>query len=664
MANIRSFPNNQDKFIGAEDVMRWLHGRTSGVFGADRNASVAPVLDSMAVTVSDGNGWISNDNAEGVVWWISNEKDNGSKLQLSVDMADAVFSRIDRVVVSWQTTNYVALPEVIILKGTPASSPVAPALTNNNILRQISLASILIPAGATAITSAMITDERLNSAVCGLVTCGIGVDTSVMQAQAEALLDDLQDALSSALSGAIPDGSVTTAKFSSDAKAPYAGAADTAGTAGNGVRTLTHVKSGVNHALTGLNGAAGLLSCQFKAAAGYNAALDTLTVDGVSYTIKLSSGEKAEDNLFVSGAVVPCIVDTAGKTVNFKAGGGGYKKGDTIAPENMEPVYGPISTDLFVGKAALHGLNFTSSSSTKKTAVTKNGVIWMSGWVNGNGYISKTSNGIRALKKVPVLSNANVNAATIAGDDTNDDYVYLLYANSGMKLTKYNFTTDTVVWTQDIVSGSANYAGLVYEDGKLYGGTITAVFRIDASGSNFTSQSFSYGYANDVCLDKDGNLYAAGDGYIVNLNKSTLSAIWSRQIETDSSAKYFRFINAWDYIYTGRSDAGKLYRCNLSGTVVNSKTISSGSEWACPIPNKAGTAAAILLTSNEDQYLKIVDANFAVVDGTSKWIKAKYGSIGGGLTIGNDGNIWLVKDDDVVSLTGPLQGYTVKEVIK
>ena len=88
------------------------------------------------------------------------------------------------------------------------------------------------------------------------------------------------------------------------------------------VRTLTHVKSGVNHALTGLKGAAGLLSCQFKATAGYNAALDTLTVDGVSYTIKLSSGEKAEDNLFVSGAVVPCIVDTAGKTVNFKGAGG------------------------------------------------------------------------------------------------------------------------------------------------------------------------------------------------------------------------------------------------------------------------------------------------------------------------------------------------------
>ena len=199
MANIRSFPNNQDEYSGAEDVMRWLHGRSSGVFGADGNASVAPVLDAMAVTVSDGNGWISNDNADGVVWWIDNETANGVKLQLSVDMADAVLPRIDRVVVSWQTTNYVALPEVKILKGVPASNPIAPALTNNNILRQISLAAIRIPAGATAITSAMITDERLNSSVCGLVTSEIGIDTSVMQAQFERLLADTQNQTSEVL---------------------------------------------------------------------------------------------------------------------------------------------------------------------------------------------------------------------------------------------------------------------------------------------------------------------------------------------------------------------------------------------------------------------------------------------------------------------------------
>lgn len=185
MANIRSFPNNQDEYIGAEDVMRWLHGRTSGVFGAEGNAAVAPVLDAMAVTVSDGIGWIANENADGVVWWINDEAETGNKHRLSVDMADAVFTRIDRVVISWQTTNYVALPEVSILKGTPASNPVAPALTNNSVMRQISLASIRIPAGSTAITAAMITDERLDDSVCGLVVCGVRVDTSVMQAQFE-----------------------------------------------------------------------------------------------------------------------------------------------------------------------------------------------------------------------------------------------------------------------------------------------------------------------------------------------------------------------------------------------------------------------------------------------------------------------------------------------
>ena len=188
MAKIKSFPNNQDEYIGAEDVMRWLHGRTSGVFGANGNASVAVVLDSMSVSVSDGNGWLSNDVGNGIVWWVDNEAKTGSKLVLPVDMADGMLGRIDRVVVSWATANYVELPEVKILKGTPSSAPTPPALTNNNTVRQISLAKITIPAGTTAITSDMITDERLDSEVCGIVTERVEVDTSVMQAQFDSLM--------------------------------------------------------------------------------------------------------------------------------------------------------------------------------------------------------------------------------------------------------------------------------------------------------------------------------------------------------------------------------------------------------------------------------------------------------------------------------------------
>lgn len=224
MANIKSFPNNQNEFAGAEDVMRWFHGRTSGVFGAEGNAAVAPVLDAMAVTVSDGNGWISNDNSDGVVWWIDNEAETGEKLQLRFEMADAVLPRIDRVVVSWPTTDYVALPEVSVLKGVPASAPAAPNLTNNTLLRQISLAAIRIPAGATAISADMITDERLDPAVCGIVTDSVSVDTSVANAQFTALLQKIRDSLEDVLGGQLADGSVTMEKLSPDVATLISGA--------------------------------------------------------------------------------------------------------------------------------------------------------------------------------------------------------------------------------------------------------------------------------------------------------------------------------------------------------------------------------------------------------------------------------------------------------
>lgn len=196
MANIKSFPNNQDEYVGAEYVMKWLHGRTSGVFGAGNNATVSALSNpEMAVTVTDGIGWISNSKGEGIVWWNDSEEKNTQKLQLAIDAADGVLSRIDRIVVEWKTTNYVDYPEIKVLKGTTSSRPSAPALTNNSTVRQISLAQISVAAGVTAVTSSMITDERLDPDVCGIVTAGVSVDTSTMQLQFEALLKSIQNEL-------------------------------------------------------------------------------------------------------------------------------------------------------------------------------------------------------------------------------------------------------------------------------------------------------------------------------------------------------------------------------------------------------------------------------------------------------------------------------------
>lgn len=214
MANIKSFPNNQDVFIGAEDVMKWHHGRTSGVFGADKNAAVSALADStMEVQVSDGFGWIANASGDGIVWWNDHEKVNGIKLKLAVDQADGVLNRIDRIIVEWKTTDYTDLPEIKVLKGSLASNPTAPALTNNSTIRQISLARVYVAAGTTAITASMITDERLDDSVCGIVTENVSVDTSMANAQFNELINLIKKNLEQLVSGEIPDKSITREKF-------------------------------------------------------------------------------------------------------------------------------------------------------------------------------------------------------------------------------------------------------------------------------------------------------------------------------------------------------------------------------------------------------------------------------------------------------------------
>lgn len=210
MAEIYSYPNNQDEYIGAEEVMRWHHGRTSGVYGADNNCAVTASDGAMAVRVSDGYGWISNNENNGVVWWNYFEKNNGYPLTLEIDGADATLNRIDRVVVSWETTNYVARPTIEILKGTFSSTPKAPALTNNNTIRQISLAQIAVNAGAIAITPNMITDERLDPSVCGIVTEQVSIDTSDLNLKYLAALAEMRKAIEEAWDGEIPTGSVST----------------------------------------------------------------------------------------------------------------------------------------------------------------------------------------------------------------------------------------------------------------------------------------------------------------------------------------------------------------------------------------------------------------------------------------------------------------------
>lgn len=199
MAEIKSFPNNQNMYVGAEWVMKWLHGRTSGVFGAEKNLGTSIIPGTMSVEISDGVGWLSNENGDGVVFWNDNEQTNGSKLTLTHDVADGALNRIDRIVVTWETTNYVALPTISILKGATSSKPVPPTLTNNNVQRQISLAKVYIPAGTVSLSASMVTDERLDPSVCGIVTETVKIDTSTIYDRVNKALKDVDSQSQSVL---------------------------------------------------------------------------------------------------------------------------------------------------------------------------------------------------------------------------------------------------------------------------------------------------------------------------------------------------------------------------------------------------------------------------------------------------------------------------------
>ena len=66
----------------------------------------------------------------------------------------------------------------------------------------------------------------------------------------------------------------------------------------------------------------GLVSCLFKvpASADY-AAGDTFKMDNTTYAVATSDGEELPDKAFVSGAVVPAVLDQTSKTINFKQAG-------------------------------------------------------------------------------------------------------------------------------------------------------------------------------------------------------------------------------------------------------------------------------------------------------------------------------------------------------
>ena len=87
-----------------------------------------------------------------------------------------------------------------------------------------------------------------------------------------------------------------------------------------GVRTLSCTKSGNTFKLTLALPSTGMYSCIFTSPSDYMTG-DSFTVNGTIYAVSTSDGEELPDKAFVSGAIVPVVLDQTSKTINFKQAG-------------------------------------------------------------------------------------------------------------------------------------------------------------------------------------------------------------------------------------------------------------------------------------------------------------------------------------------------------
>ena len=107
---------------------------------------------------------------------------------LSVTAADAIYDRIDTVVLRWNENVDVRTADLYVLAGTPAETPVRPALQRNDSIYEIGLADVFITHGLATITGDKITDTRYESERCGIVSSVSEWDTTTIYQQIQSEL--------------------------------------------------------------------------------------------------------------------------------------------------------------------------------------------------------------------------------------------------------------------------------------------------------------------------------------------------------------------------------------------------------------------------------------------------------------------------------------------
>lgn len=181
-----TYPLNNIDYT-AEDAELFHCTRTSGIWAEDSFPISVTGADNN-VTIGTGIAWINNEEFSGKVAALKSAE------VLDLGIADSTYPRIDVIAIQFNANNNAT--DVIIKKGTPATTPVRPAIVRTGAVYELYLASVYRPTGATAITASNVTDLRMDETVCGLMADSVTkIDMDAIRAQLIGLVEELEEAI-------------------------------------------------------------------------------------------------------------------------------------------------------------------------------------------------------------------------------------------------------------------------------------------------------------------------------------------------------------------------------------------------------------------------------------------------------------------------------------
>ena len=150
---------DHDRLYDATDISRLFDGLIrDGIFASIGDCFVVKQSNKMNVTVGTGRAWFNHT-------WSYND----ALYPVTIPPSEILMDRIDAIVLEINSVESVRANSIKLIKGTPASTPAKPALTNTKEVHQYPLAYVTVGKEVTSIRQADI-ENCVGTSACPFVT--------------------------------------------------------------------------------------------------------------------------------------------------------------------------------------------------------------------------------------------------------------------------------------------------------------------------------------------------------------------------------------------------------------------------------------------------------------------------------------------------------------